>query len=143
VHDRIAVDGFYFTMAAARFSRHGRHVTFAASGHPPAILVSDGVPRLLDSQSGILGCLSETAPSESADEVELVPGDRLVLYTDGLVEVFNNLNDMLGVEGLTDLVRQSAKRELPEMRQAILDGVATWRQGPLADDVSLVIVEVR
>jgi hypothetical protein len=28
------------------------------------------------------------------------------------------------------------------MRQAILDGVAAWRQGPLADDVSLVIVEV-
>jgi serine phosphatase RsbU (regulator of sigma subunit) len=118
-------------------------VTFAAAGHPPAILVSNDALRLLDSQSGILGCLSETAPSESAEEIELAPGDRLVLYTDGLVEVFNNRNDMLGVEGLADLVRQSAKRELPEMRQAILDGVATWRHGPLVDDVSLVIVEVR
>jgi sigma-B regulation protein RsbU (phosphoserine phosphatase) len=143
VHDRIAVDGFYFTMASARFSQRGRRVSFAAAGHPPAMLVSNRGVRLLDSQSGILGCLSETAPSELAEEIELAPGDRLVLYTDGLVEVFNSLNDMLGVEGLTDLVRQSAKRELPEMRQAILDGVATWRHGPLVDDVSLVIVEVR
>ena len=143
VHDRIAVDGFYFTMAAARFSQHGRRVAFAAAGHPPAIVVSNGVLRLLDSQSGILGCLSETAPSESADEIELAPGDRLVLYTDGLVEVFNHHDDMLDVEGLAGLVRQSAERALPEMKQAILDGVTAWRHGPLADDVSLVIVEVR
>jgi len=50
---------------------------------------------------------------------------------------------MLDVDGLEELVRQSSKRGLPEMRQAILDGVAAWRQGPLVDDVSLVIVDVR
>jgi hypothetical protein len=49
---------------------------------------------------------------------------------------------MLGVEGFEELVRHSAKRALPEMREAILDGGVAWRQGPLADDVSLVIVEV-
>ena len=126
-----------------RVSRRGRHMTFAAAGHPPAMLVSKGSLRLLDSQNGILGWLSETAPSNSVYEIELEPGDRLVFYTDGLVEVFNNLDDMLGVEGLAALVRQSAERTLREMRQAILDGVAAWRHGPLADDVSLVIVEVR
>lgn len=143
VYDRIATEGFHFTMAAVRFSMRGRRATFAAAGQPPAMLVSSGALRLLDSQSGILGCLAETAPSDSADEIELAPGDRLVLYTDGLVEVFNHLDDMLGVEGLERLVRQSAKRPLPEMRQAILDGVAAWRHGPVVDDVSLVIVEVR
>jgi phosphoserine phosphatase RsbU/P len=143
VHDYIAPDGFYFTMAAGRFVQRGRHMTFAAAGHPPAMLVSGGELRLLDSQSAILGCLAETAPSESADEIDLTSGDRLVLYTDGLTEVFNQSDDMLGVEGLEGLVRESAKRALPEMRQAILDGVAAWRHGPLADDLSLVIVELR
>ncbi len=143
VHDRIATDGFYFTMAAVRFSQRGRHMAFAAAGHPPAILVSKDGLRLLDSQNGILGCLSETTPSESADEIDLEPGDRLVLYTDGLVEVFNHHDDMLDVEGFAQLVLDSAKLPLPEMRQAVLDGVAAWRHGPLADDVSLVIVEVR
>ena len=143
VHDYIAPDGFYFTMAAGRFVQRGRRMTFAAAGHPPAMLVSGGELRLLDSQSGILGCLAETAPSESADEIDLTSGDRLVLYTDGLTEVFNQSDEMLGVEGLEGLVRQSAKRALPEMRQAIVDGVAAWRHGPIADDLSLVIVEIR
>jgi len=143
VHDRLATECFFFTMAAVRFSRHGRRVTFAAAGHPPAMLVSNGGVRLLGSQNGILGCLAETAPSEAADEIELTAGDRLVLYTDGLVEVFNSRKEMLGVEGLKTLVRQSATRALPEMKQAILEGAIAWSHGPLADDVSLVIVEVR
>jgi len=143
VHDRIAQEGFYFTMAAAQFRQCGRRMTFAAAGHPPAILVSNGSLRRLGSHNGILGYLSETAPSESSDEVELASGDRLVLYTDGLVEVFNSSKEMFGVEGLETLVRQSATRALPEMKRAILDGVAAWTPGALADDVSLVIVEVR
>jgi sigma-B regulation protein RsbU (phosphoserine phosphatase) len=141
VHDRLATDTFFFTMAAVRFTQRGRHMTFAAAGHPPAMLASRGHVRLLESQNGILGCLTETAPSESVDEIDLEPGDRLVLYTDGLDEVFNHNEEMLGVDGLSQLVLDSAKLPLPEMRQAILDGVAAWSRGPLVDDVSLVIVE--
>jgi len=86
--------------------------------------VSNGGVRLLESQNGILGSLSETTGPASAEDIEFAPGDRLVLYTDGLVEVFDSLNDMLGVEGLKTLILQSAKRPLPQMRRAILDGVA-------------------
>jgi PAS domain S-box-containing protein len=143
VRDYIDIGGFYFTMAAARFVQRGRRLTFAAAGHPPAILVSNGSIRLLDSQSAILGGLADVTPSESVDEVDLTSGDRLVLYTDGFTEVFNERGEMLGVEGLAELVHRSATRTLQEMKQAILDGVAAWRQGPLTDDMSLVIVELR
>jgi sigma-B regulation protein RsbU (phosphoserine phosphatase) len=142
VRNRIPVDSFYFTMAAARFSQSGRHVAFAAAGHPPAMLLSNGVVRLLDSQNGILGSLSEMAPSKSVNEIELAKGDRLILYTDGLVEVFNAFDDMLGVEGLQTLILESAQRPIQELKQAILNGVTSWRHGPLSDDVSLIIVEV-
>jgi sigma-B regulation protein RsbU (phosphoserine phosphatase) len=107
------------------------------------MLVSHGDVRLLDSRNGILGCLAETAPSEDADEIGLTRGDRLILYTDGLTEVFDSDGEMLGVSGLEELVLRSAKMPLPEMKQTILDGVAAWRNGPLADDLSLVIAEVR
>ena len=142
VRNRIPVDSFYFTMAAARFSQSGRHVAFAAAGHPPAMLLSNGVVRLLDSQNGILGSLSEMAPSKSVNEIELAKGDRLILYTDGLVEVFNAFDDMLGVEGLQTLILASAQRPIQELKQAILNGVTSWRHCPLSDDVSLIIVEV-
>jgi PAS domain S-box-containing protein len=142
VQNRIPQEGFYFTMAAARFTEGGRRMTFAAGGQPPAILVSNGTVRLLESRTGILGCLADAAQPAAAEEIELAPSDRLVFYTDGLIEVFNASGEMLGVEGLEKLVRQSATRSLPEMKQAILGGVSAWRHDALADDVSLVIVEV-
>jgi sigma-B regulation protein RsbU (phosphoserine phosphatase) len=143
VQGYIGLDSFYFTMAAARFVERGRRLTFAAAGHPPAILVSNGSIRLLDSQSAILGCLTDLTPSKSVDEIDLTSGDRLVLYTDGFTEVFNERREMLGVEGLAELVRRSAKRPLQQMKQVILDGVGAWRNGPPTDDMSLVIVELR
>jgi sigma-B regulation protein RsbU (phosphoserine phosphatase) len=143
VCDYIGLDGFYFTMAAARFAARGRRLTFAAAGHPPAILLSNGSIRLLEAQSSILGSLRDLTASKSVHEVALTSGDRLILYTDGFIEIFNDRNEMLGVKGLSELVRRSAKRTLSETKQAILDGVAAWRHGPLTDDMSLVIVELR
>ena len=70
-------------------------------------------------------------------------GDRLVLYTDGLVEVFNQSHQMLAVEGLAKLVRESATQSLPQMKQTILDGVTNWSNGTRADDISLMIIELR
>jgi Stage II sporulation protein E (SpoIIE) len=59
--------------------------------------------------------------------IDFTSGDRLVLYTDGLVEVFNQNDEMFRVQRLEGLVRESAKRA---MGQAILDAVAAWRHGP-------------
>lgn len=142
VHTRIPVAGFFFTMTAARFSQDARRLSFSAASQPPAILVSKGTLRRLESRNGILGCLSETTPFEPSIEAELSPGDRLILYTDGLVEVFDCMNNMLGVEGLEDLVLQSTELPLAGVQKTILDGVAAWNHGAIADDVSLVIVEV-
>lgn len=142
VTDYIGLDGFFFTMAAARFVQRGQRLTFAAAGHPPAILVSAGSTRLLESQSGILGGLADVVPSKSVDEIDLARGDRLVLYTDGLTEVFNERDEMLGVGGFAEIVQRSSNLTLKEMKQAILDGVAGWRNGPITDDMSLVIVEL-
>jgi phosphoserine phosphatase RsbU/P len=143
VRDQIGLQGFYFTAAAGRLVQHGRRMTYASGGHPPTMLLSNGKLRLLGSGGAILGCLVDAAPSGSVEEIDLTPGDRLVLYTDGFIEVFNDRDEMLGVEGLQELVHKSAQKDLPEMKQAILDGVAEWRHGPLTDDMSLVLVELR
>jgi len=75
--------------------------------------------------------------------VQLQPDDRVLLYTDGITEVFNYRGEMLGVEGVQEIVRQTSFLPANEMKQGILDGVAAWRQGPPTDDVSLMLLHVR
>ena len=69
-------------------------------------------------------------------------GDRVIIYTDGLTENFNSRQEMLGVDGLAAIVREASNLPLAEMKQEILNRVAAWRNGPAADDVSLVLVEI-
>lgn len=142
VLDGIQPEGFFFTMAVARIDRN-RRLTYAGAGHPPAILVTPaGEVRMLASRSGALGLMDDPMDADPTEEVEMSAGDRLLLMTDGLTEVFNNRREMLGDEGLNRIVKSHVRAPLAEMKQAILDDVAAWRQGPATDDVSMVLVEV-
>ncbi len=134
---------FFFTAAAARLDRGGRRMVFAGAGHPPGMIVAPGQePRLLESRSMVLGALRDAVGTESTIEVDLDRGDRIVLYTDGITDVFNSSGEMLGVEGVQKIVRETAELPFSEMKQAILDSVAEWREGPTVDDVSIVLAEV-
>jgi len=73
----------------------------------------------------------------------LEPDDCIVLYTDGITEVFNSRGEMLGIEGVREIVHQASALPAGQMKQAILDGVAAWRNGPSTDDVSLILAHVR
>jgi PAS domain S-box-containing protein len=134
---------FFFTVAAARIDRLGRRMIFAGAGHPPAMIAHNGAePRLLESRSMVLGALPEAVDAEATLDVDLGSGDRIVLYTDGITDVFNARGEMLGVEGVQKIVRETSLLPFNEMKKGILDGVAEWREGPPTDDVSLVLVEV-
>jgi sigma-B regulation protein RsbU (phosphoserine phosphatase) len=134
---------FFFTLSIARVDRNGKRMVFAGAGHPPAMLVRPGAePRLLESRSTVLGTLPDAVDAESAVEIQLDAGDRIVLYTDGITDVFDSKGRMLGVAGVQRFVRETAMLPLNEMKNAILDRVAEWREGPPTDDISLILVEV-
>jgi PAS domain S-box-containing protein len=139
----IGSSGLYVTVAAARIDVPRRRMTFAGAGHPPVMLARRGqVPLLLESRSMVLGALPEAVDSATCMEIELQPDDRIVLYTDGITEVFDSGGKMLGISGVQEIVRKSSALPYGEMKQGILDGVAAWRQGPPTDDVSLILVHV-
>ena len=144
VIQNVGAQGFFFTLAAARVDRNGRSMEFAGAGHPPAMIVRPGAePRLLPSRSMVLGALPEAVEEEPTLEVELQAGDRIVLYTDGITDVFDSRGEILGVEGVENLVRETSLLPFHEMKGGILDRVADWRDGAQGDDVSLVQVEAR
>ena len=143
VMQHIGSSVFFFTLAAARIDRDARRMVFAGAGHPPAMIARAGrEPRLLESRSMILGVLPDAVDPEGTLDVDLDPGDRVVLYTDGITDVFDARGEMLGVPGVQKFVGETSLLPFAEMKQGILDRVAAWREGPPSDDVSLVLVEV-
>jgi serine phosphatase RsbU (regulator of sigma subunit) len=134
---------FFFSIAAARFDPSGRRMAFAGAGHPPCMVIKPGAdPQLLEAQSMILGALSNAVCHEPATQVDLDPGDRILLFTDGITEVFDDREEMLGVQGLRNFVCECSLLPFDEMLPAILERVEAWRFGPFVDDVTLVLAEV-
>jgi PAS domain S-box-containing protein len=142
VIQNLSCESFYFTLAAVRINRKERSLQFAGGGHPPVMVVRGGEsPRLLESQDPIIG-LFENALQGQTCEIPVRSGDRVVLYTDGFTESFGAHREMLGVQGLAEIVRDTAPLPLAQMMQEILERVSKWRGGPAADDMSLVLAEV-
>jgi len=115
------------------------------AGHPPPIRVRQGAhgglhqPEGLQGKGFMLG-LDEHLPFTS-QEAQLLPGDRLVLYTDGLVEVEREDRSMLGDEGLMKLCA-----ELPETADEAADFLVDKARElnapvPFHDDVTLVVFD--
>jgi phosphoserine phosphatase RsbU/P len=140
----ICGSGMFVTAAAVRIDPDRRSMVFAGAGHPPAILARPGQdPLLLESQSMILGALPKAVKSAGNAEVELQPDDRILLYTDGITEVFNRHGEMLDISGVQEIVRKLSCLPAEKMKQGILNEVAAWRDGAPTDDACLLLVHVR
>jgi sigma-B regulation protein RsbU (phosphoserine phosphatase) len=72
---------------------------------------------------------------------QLMPGDSLLLYSDGLTDCRNESGDMLGQSALRNMVRASGKAGQDAMLGQLESGLDGWRgTEPLADDVSLLLL---
>ncbi len=143
VVQQIRLPGSYFTMALAQVARDGAHMHYASGGHPPALwLTPAGEVKRLNATATILGLLDEAVPAEATIEVPLSGGERVVLYTDGLLEVFDKRGAELGIDGFEQIARRHVSEPLAEMKESILRDVEAWRHGPATDDISLVVFEL-
>ncbi|MFF2786085.1 SpoIIE family protein phosphatase [Streptomyces sp. NPDC058049] len=139
-HITAELDGTIATCVYATWDPHRSRCRVALAGHPPPVVIRSGqTPELLDLPAGVpLGTGGLGGADFENTVLDLIPGDRLVLYTDGLVETRDEaLEDRLDL-----LLRLLADPGLPA--EATCDRLlAALRHHDAADDVALVIAQVR
>ena len=112
-------------------------VTYASAGHPPALLCSARNTVELEPTGPIVGPFAGTWDNAST---RIEPGDRLAVYTDGLIEVRDAEGAEFGVQRLSDLVRDAAHEDAEAIVKRCVDEVTSYAPERLRDDVTIALL---
>jgi len=142
LHSHLA-RGLFITGIYAEFDIATRTVRLANAGHNPALIHRSSTRRMEQLRPGgpALG-LAEAARFDGAlreGELTLDLGDRVVLYTDGAVEIKNARGEEFGEEKFHRLVAKEASRESNAFVNLVIDELETFRgDAPPEDDLTII-----
>lgn len=115
---------------------------YVNAGHNPPLLVSSQKGKPIDRLQGTgmaLGVMEDATWQQKV--TKFIPGDTLVLYTDGVTEAQDRVGNFFGERRLQDVVKNQRSCSAYEVQEAIFDEVQRFsRQAPLYDDMTLVVV---
>jgi serine phosphatase RsbU (regulator of sigma subunit)/anti-sigma regulatory factor (Ser/Thr protein kinase)/uncharacterized protein YigA (DUF484 family) len=126
-----------FVTALVAEIRDDGSFSIASCGHPPALIASAGTVTEVEAEPSLplgLGAAPQLATGQ------LAPGDRLLLYTDGVIEARDRDGQFVEVMPLVGPLRTS---ELGDVLDSVLDALHQAVGAELGDDLALLVAEYR
>ncbi|WP_395576444.1 PP2C family protein-serine/threonine phosphatase [Streptomyces sp. BK79] len=139
----------YCTAVIAQLDFETGRLRWSNCGHPAPLLIrgeqliTDALERDADPPMGVPGRLSPEP--RHTHEIRLEPGDRVLVYTDGVTEARTHEEKLFGLERFADyVIRATAGGELaPETLRRLIHSLLDSQTGRLRDDATLLMFEWR
>jgi len=136
--------GRFMTMFYAEIDRRNQRMQWLNAGHEPA-LVYDPATDSFDDLSGEgnlpLGIFKEAEYMEG--QRDIVPGQIIIIATDGIREARNRYGEMFGNDSLQTIIRRNATASSAKILQDVFTALDLFRQGVKSeDDMTLVVIKV-
>ena len=135
----------FVTACYAYIDLERRVLLLGCAGHPPVFLYRKRDQSLVElrPRGRILGIFA-SAPYSPA-EVPLETGDRLVMYTDGIIEARNADQGMFGDDRFRDFIQEHGEFTPEKFADTLMQTIVQWSGGPekIEDDIALIVVDVR
>lgn len=136
-------NGLSFTMLYGVLDLQTFEYRYISAGHDPIIVITESGQSYVPKVSGLtIGWVEDAQFKEH--RVQLSPGDRFYLYSDGIPEAMNSELNQFTRDRAVDHLVVSHRDSLEQSVKELASRVEDWcgRRGPL-DDVSLLGVEIR
>ncbi|GHD34325.1 SpoIIE family protein phosphatase [Halioglobus pacificus] len=133
----------FVTLFLGRLDLSSGELCFASGGHAAPIIGRGGIAQELEQTTGpALGLASDlTFPINTA---QLTPGDRLVLYTDGIDESFDEHAEMFGEDRVIACIQEGLGLSAEAAGEQIFSTVDSFAgNAPQSDDITLMLVDFR
>ena len=128
----------FVTAAYVYLDAHAREFRYSAAGHPPMLLLRDGQVSEI-AENGLILAAFDFAAYQSKSQT-LHPNDRLLLYTDGILEASNKSGEFFGAERLCHLLQDTARSTAHEAADRIIQTVKQWSSSQ-DDDLTVLVCD--
>jgi serine phosphatase RsbU (regulator of sigma subunit) len=116
-------------------------ITIANAGHPPALLRRHGETSLVEHDHGMVLGFFPDAEYTSIEVAPFAPGDRLLLYSDGVLEARNRAGEFFDGDRVARWLSGVEDTTAEQSAEAALGQLTQWTGGGFDDDVTFVIAE--
>ncbi|HXY00947.1 MAG TPA: PP2C family protein-serine/threonine phosphatase, partial [Candidatus Limnocylindrales bacterium] len=132
----------FITAAYLFIDTENRRALYSAAGHPPLLHSRGGKLQRIESNGLVFGVMPE--PDYPVYDMPITPGDRFLLYTDGVIEPENSGGDSFGDRKLDQVVRDNESRPPSALVDQVLSEIRHWQPSSMAqqDDITLIVVDV-
>jgi len=127
----------FVSLCCVVFDTAAGTMRFASAGHPPAVLWHDGEIRKLTSTGPLLTL--DPKGTYTSREVELRPGDLMVMYTDGLIEARSG-EQLFGDDRVAQIVRRDPGQQAAVLCKSLLEAARDFSASPIGDDVAILAI---
>ncbi|SFP70159.1 sigma-B regulation protein RsbU (phosphoserine phosphatase) [Hymenobacter arizonensis] len=130
----------FITAFLGIYDRRSRRLQYVNAGHnDPMLITDDTAVQLLKHGTVMLGIM-EDLPMLRVGEVEIPQHSLLLLYTDGLTEVFDQENNEFGEEGVLTVLQRNRYLPLAQLHQELLRTIDEFssQDSQFADDVTIL-----
>ena len=130
----------FITAFLGIYNRRTRHLQYVNAGHnDPLLIADDGSVQTLRHGTVMLGII-EDLPLLVVGEAEIPAHSLLLLYTDGLTEVFDADNNEFGEDGVLRVLQRNRYLPLPKLHQELLRSINAFsaHETQFADDVTIL-----
>ena len=135
-------DGAFATLFFGEYDERQQRLRYVNCGHLPGLLLrGNGVVERLEATSTVLGLFASW--DCEVEELQLVPGDSLVLYTDGVTESLGEDDEQFGEDRLVELLRRHTELPSREMIEAVIREVGRFSPSEQQDDITLIAAKCR
>ncbi len=119
-------------------------LTYSCAGHTPPLLFRRETGEILnlEAEGFGLGMFSNIAYEEKT--LSVCPGDKIILYTDGVTDCRNQEGEMFGHEQLVELVKKNAPANSYRLTHFVVEELEDFAgKAPRQDDLTLLVIEVQ
>jgi phosphoserine phosphatase RsbU/P len=119
-----------------------RIALYSAAGHPPLLRCREGKLERIESNGLLLGVLPGS--DYPLCDMQVLPGDRFLLYTDGVIEPENALGHSFGEHKFEQVVHRNLSRPPSELLDQLLSEIRLWQPASATqhDDITIIAIDV-